>query len=141
MVLAVLIGALIGGASGWWYALPPTEWLNFTELRASYKHGAKEISLLGRYEVIRQCTLDDAVIWRTEAIASDGQLAVYGPKPGLPPLERGQHSYISSIPLLQRILPDGWVVRIIATCPGEKPETVVSPAAVVLVWEGRAPTE
>lgn len=134
VIVAALTGVVIGAAGGWWYNLPPTPWLKFGPLSASYAPEAQEITLKGSYTVHRMCNKGLDVIWRTEAIATDGQLAVYGPKPGMPLLTAGDHPYSSTIPLLERIRPDGWVVRVIATCPGEDPETVVSMAATVGEW-------
>lgn len=131
--LAALVGMVLGAVGGWWYALPPEPWLLFHRLTAVYELGSRDIELRGYYTVEKECRGDLDVIWRTEAIASDGQLATYGPKPGMPPLTHGPHVYVSSIPLVETIRPDGWVVRVIATCPSLKPETVVSPAAPVRV--------
>lgn len=133
------VGVAIGAVGGWLWALPPTPWLEFHWLTAHYEVGQREIALSGRYTVNFVCPPDVEVIWRTEAIATDGQLALYGPKPGLPPLGVGNHEYKSSIPLLEAILPDGWVVRVIATCPGMKPDTAVSLAAAVRVGETPLP--
>jgi hypothetical protein len=110
--------------------------LNIENLQALYTTGAEEITLTGDLVVARECEEGVAVIWRTEAVATDSQIALYGPKPGMPPLTKGHHPYVSSIPLLEKILPDGWVVRIIATCPGETPETVVAAALVQVMAVG-----
>jgi hypothetical protein len=136
-----LIGSgLLGLALGWFLGRPPDPWLDFDELQAFYELDARQITTAGHYEVSRECDVSKTskgtepagssrVIWRYEAISSDGQIAVYGPRPPAPSFANGEHRYTGSIPLLREIDPDGWVVRVLITCPGEAPETVTSPPA------------
>ena len=133
---AVLLGGTAGFAASWWLNQPTPPWLNFSRLAAHYDTGTVEITLSGSFVVNRECEVPAPVIWRTEAIATDGQLALYGPKPEPPDFTYGYHEYVGTIPLLGEISPDGWVVRVLVTCPGEKPETVSSPAARVAVFRG-----
>jgi hypothetical protein len=144
-VLAGMVASgCLGLVLGWWLGQPPAAWMDFYQLRAFYAVEGREITTDGQYEVRRECaTTDEArgiepsgssrVIWRYEAIATDGQIASYGPKPPAPSFDKGEHHYTGSIPLQRMISPDGWVVRILITCPGEEPETVTSPAARVEV--------
>ena len=133
--LSLLVGAALGAAISWWWAQPPTPWIKFEWLVATYKEGSDAIELRGAYVVHRACPVDKAVIWRTEALATDGQIAIYGPKPNLPPLDEGYHQYSAPLSLLHGIKPDGWRSTVIATCPGERPETVPSPSASVQMKE------
>lgn len=135
---ALLIGILLGSILSWWLNYDKPRWMHFESLSASYVLGEKEIELSGAYVVARPCHDGKGpIIWRAEALATDGQVAIYGPSPALPDLDVGYHQYADSIQLLQTIQPDGWVVRIIVTCPGEQPETVVSPPARVMVLDRR----
>lgn len=149
MLGAIILGIVFGSVASWWLNTPAPAWLNFTTLEAYYKSGAVEITTVGQYIVNRECAPSqiakgdvpagtELVIWRTEAIATDGQIASYGPRQPAPDFGLGPHRYVKAIPLTKEINPDGWVVRILITCPGESPETVTSPAAKVQVGtEGR----
>lgn len=133
--LSLLVGATIGVGLGWWTNRPVQPWVSFAEFEASYVLESKVVKLAGLYRVFRVCYTD--LIWRTEILATDGQIALYGPKDDEPVLTSGWHEYHEEVRLLRPILEDGWVARVIITCPEEHPDTVVSPPAVVEVH--RAP--
>lgn len=133
-LISLFIGACIGVAIGWLTDKPPPTWMHFETFRATYVLGSKVVRLSGVYEVTQICD-DNTLIWRTEILATDGQIALYGPKADAPMLTEGWHQYDEDIMLLRPILEDGWVARAIVTCPDERPDTVVSPPAVVTVHE------
>ena len=119
-----LLGMAFGSWISWWLNRP---WLEFMSLMATYELEAHEIKLYGYYQVNRECKAEPAgAVWRNEALATDGQIAMYGPRPEAPPMFKGEHRLAMSIPLEERILPDGWKVTAEAYCAGESPETVVS---------------
>lgn len=131
---SLMIGIAVGGIITWWAARPPTPWIEFEWLTAVYVPQGKdgpEIQLKGVYYIVRECRRK--VIWRTEAIATDGQIALYGPKPAVPAVTEGRHEYEATLPLLAGIRPDGWRSTVIMTCPGETPETVPGPSTTVLL--------
>ena len=131
---SLIAGVAVGGIIAWWISRPPTPWIKFEWITATYVPqgiDGPEIQLKGVYYVNREC--HRKVIWRTEAIATDGQIALYGPKPGAPPLTKGRHEYEATLPLLAGIRPDGWRSTVIITCPGETPETVPGPSTTVLI--------
>lgn len=147
---AVVVGMLAGIWVSWWINRP---WLEFERLDATYRLTAHQILLQGSYKVNRECDHggwwgaltrwvfgkavppDNVPVWRNQAIATDGQIALYGPIPEAPSLAPGHHTFAMTIPLLAEIYPDGWTVTSFASCPGERPETVVSRLAVVLVLD------
>lgn len=135
----VVFGVALGAAISWFIYAPQALWMKFDWLTATYVTGSDRILLAGLYEVGRPC--DAPVIWRTEALATDGQIAVYGPSaPGLPPLTVGEHAYEDAIALLEPIFPDGWRVTVIVTCTSEPRGTVASPSVPVEIqpasWPG-----
>lgn len=130
--VGVMAGLILGGTISWYLNKPTPRWMEFEWLTAHYRPEGLVIALNGEYRVIRKCPLSrGGVIWRTEAIATDGQIALYGPTESHPDLTTGNHVYKGNISLLEPINPDGWIVRVIVTCPAENPETVVSPPAPV----------
>lgn len=131
--MSLLIGSLCGFALGFWLTYQPPAWIEFADLKASHVLGSKVISVSGKYLVNRECDSQRPVIWRTEALATDGQVAIYGPRPEPPPLTLGSHEYVSEIPLKEDISPDGWAVSVITTCSNELPPTVASHPALVSV--------
>lgn len=137
-VLPICIGLVIGGGLSWWITSQQTPWLEFDKLTSTYQPGAREIQMVGEYTVHRPCDGEQnrLVIWRTEALATDGQIALYGPKPDMPPMTVGTHVYSAPITLQEAILPDGWRTSVIITCAGANPETVASPSALVTILRG-----
>jgi hypothetical protein len=128
---ALLAGGLFGAGLAWYIAAPETPWLEFKDLRADYVLDSHEIQLAGHYAVNRTCLPSGKLIWRVEALATDGQIAIYGPKGRVPHLEESG-VYTESVALAQEIQPDGWTARLLISCiTGAKVETVVSPTATV----------
>lgn len=133
-VTPVLIGLVLGAGIMWFFTREPLPWLEFQSLEATYKTGSTDILLNGVYRINLECDHGSKpVIWRTEALATDGQIAIYGPKPAPPLLTVGEHRYYATLRLLESINPDGWESRVIASCAGAYPETVASPAAIVRI--------
>ena len=148
ILYSTFLGSLVGFSIAWWYNRP---WIEFEYVAAAYQLEAHEIFLDGYYQVNRECgnrsPLDKLIawllnkpllpkiepVWRNEALATDGQIALYGPLPAPPDLSRGEHRLHMRIPLLAEIYPDGWKATARAYCPGERPETVISPLAVVVI--------
>lgn len=134
-LLPVCIGLVLGAGAMWYLTRGQLPWLEFSMLNASYTLGSTEIDIAGAYIVRRPCNHDGKVVWRTEALATNGQIAVYGPKPDAPTLTVGEHQYHTTLPLLDMIDPDGWEVRLLVSCAGAYPETMASPRAVVSILQ------
>ena len=128
LAVSLLACVTIGLGAGWWLGSPPPPWLVFKELHASYRLGSNEILLTGRHLVNRECA--SPVSWYQEALATDGQIAQYGPVSGAPLLTKGMHLYEDKIALTEEIFPDGWKVWLIARCESE---TVTSMSARVVI--------
>lgn len=133
-VLTSVVGLALGFGISWWINRP---WMEWEWITATYRLGDFRIALVGQYDVNRDCWRQGGqVLWRTEARATDGQIALYGPGEATPSLTVGSHRYEGEIALVEKINPDGWQVFVIVTCPGETPESVVSPAARVdVLWQ------
>ena len=132
-VVGAATGALLGAGIAWYWVVGPAPWMSFDDLQATYVRDSRQIGLSGHYQINRPCPDAKKIVLRVEALATDGQIAMYGPKPGVPDVTEGRHVYVDSLPLLQAIEPDGWIVRAIITCPGELEDTIVSPSATVLM--------
>lgn len=120
-------GVIVGSGVSWYLTRP---WLEFEWLTASYERGAERITLLGEIRVNRSCPPED-VIWRTEALANDGQVASYAPTEQAPVLTKGLHQYEGEIALKEPILPDSWQVTIIVSCAGDGFGTAASKRTLV----------
>ena len=135
-ILGCVVGLIIGGTASWWINHVPPRWLEFQSLAATYSTGDLKIHLKGRYHVERECRREDGmgpIMWQKRAIATDGQVALYGVVRMPPPLVLGDHYYDDVIPLKQPINPDGWYILLAVICPGEDPEMIVPPRAVIQV--------
>ena len=129
-VIWLVIGIVSGGVLSW-LVLNKPPWIAFDTLNATYSDDApNKIRVSGFYEVHRSCKA--TVIWRVEALSADGQVAIYGPTPTAPDLRPGTHLYNGDLPVTGGTRPIGWVVRVIAICATEVPETVSSGGAIVM---------
>ena len=132
-----IAGLIVGGAIGWWVNKPPARWVHFFGLRAEYHLGSTAIHVTGDYEVVRSCR-DSAgergeVRWTMAAIATDGQIALYGPASPPPDLSLGEHSYEDTIELREPIIADSWQVYITVQCALQGFYTVISPIATLRI--------
>lgn len=145
-VLGLAIGAWIS-----WYINRP--WLEIFFVSATYRAQWNEILLEGYLDVNRECDGDTTLrtlldwlltgrepvhvtpVWRNQAIATDGEVALYAPIPDPPPLTKGEHRFSMTIPVLEGIFPVGWLITIAVTCSGESPETAVSRQTSVIVLD------
>ena len=137
-VWSMVLGALVGGVGAWWFSRP---WIEFKPLTAYYIDGDPAIYVSGRYQVNRECnTSSSPIVWRIEALATDGQIALYGPQPVVPEMSRGEHLYNEKLPLLETIRPDGWRVTALVTCTSASGrQTIASDPAVVRMIDPAVP--
>jgi hypothetical protein len=131
-VWALVAGGVFGAGLAWYIAMPEAPWLEFKDLQANYVLDSHQIELSGHYTVNRTCQPNGKLIWRVEALATDGQVAIYGPKGNAPHLANHDGVYAESVALAQEIQPDGWTARLLISCiSNNKVETIVSPTATV----------
>jgi hypothetical protein len=138
-----VLGIAVGSVLVWAIYVPPTPWMHFNWVIASYERGIPTIYLDGEYEIVRECPvlLRARVVWRAQLIAPDGHVMIHVPGGAPPPLTVGVHRYQQTMSLLSemepttpgwKVSPIGWRVLFIATCPGEMPETVPSPLVTIV---------
>jgi hypothetical protein len=138
IVWSMVVGALIGGGGAWWFSRP---WIEFNPLIAQYIEGDPAIYVSGTYSVNRECDISKSpIVWRIEALATDGQIALYGPQPVLPDMSRGRHYYQEKLPLLATIRPDGWRTTVLVTCTSASgQQTIASDPAIVQMFNADFP--
>ena len=138
VIWSMVIGAMIGGGTAWWFSRP---WLQFESLTAQYIKGDPAIYVSGSYQVNRECEIRHSpIVWRIEALATDGQIALYGPQPIVPEMSKGVHLYQEKLPLRAMIRPDGWKVTVLVTCTSASgQQTIASDPTVVVMVDPAVP--